>query len=222
MRRRTALLLAVIGLLLGCAVVARLAGLHGLYLLALAGAVVLLVLWGGARLFRRFLWRVGRKLAFSYFLIGVLPIPMAAALLAVAMWLLSGALVGHLFRDTAVAFHRELEETTGDALDGFRGGHPRLREGEVLLAYYKGGKKVAGASFAPVDWPKWLVQPESADEGLARHAPLALDPRGKLTMAAAVEGGDGLAALGIFQGDLDRELRERSGLWAPTCRSRCR
>src|SRR5262245_40603788 len=163
MRRRTALLLAVIGLLLGCAVVARIAGLHGLYVLALAGAVVLLVLWGGARLFRRFLWRVGRKLAFSYFLIGVLPIPMAAALLAVAMWLLSGALVGHLFRDTAVAFHRELEETTGDALDGFRDGHPRLREGDVLLAYYKGGKKVAGASFAPADWPKWLVQPESAD-----------------------------------------------------------
>jgi serine phosphatase RsbU (regulator of sigma subunit) len=213
MRKRTALLLALIGVLLGCALAAHLVGLHGLYVLTLSAAVVLVVLWGGFRLFRRFLWRVGRKLAFSYFLIGVLPIPMVAIFAGVAMWLLAGALVGHLFRDTAVSFHRELEETTADALDAFRDGRPRLRDGDVLLAYYRDGKRVAGASFAPEGWPKWLVQPETADEGLARHVPLVLDPRGKLTMTAAVEGGDGTAALGIYQGDLDRELRERSGLW---------
>jgi len=213
MRKRTALLLALIGVLLGCALAAHLVGLHGLYVLTLSAAVVLVVLWGGFRLFRRFLWRVGRKLAFSYFLIGVLPIPMVAILAGVAMWLLAGALVGHLFRDTAVSFHRELEETTADALDAFRDGRPRLRDGDVLLAYYRDGKRVAGASFAPEGWPKWLVQPETADEGLARHVPLVLDPRGKLTMTAAVEGGEGTAALGIYQGDLDRELRERSGLW---------
>ena len=213
MRKRTVLLFGLIAALLLCALVARLTGLRGLYVLALSAAVVLALLWGGIRLFRRFLWRVGRKLAFSYFLIGVLPIPMVAGLAGVALWLLSGALVGHLFRDTAVGFHRELEETTADALDGFRDGHPRLREGDVLLAYYKDGKRAAGASFAPETWPAWLVQPEKADEGLARHVPLVLDPRGRLTMIAAIEGGGGTAALGIYQGDLDRELRERSGLW---------
>ncbi len=212
MSKRTVLLLGAIGLLLACAVAAGAGGLHGLFVLALSAALVLLLLWGGVRLFRLFLWRVGRKLAFSYFLIGVLPIPMVGVLIGVAIWLLSGALVGHLFRDTAVAFHRELEETTADALDAFRDGHPRLREGEVLLAYYRGGRKVAGASFAPDEWPAWLVQPESVDEGLARHVPFVLDPRGRLTMVAAVEG-DGNGALGIFQGDLERELRERSGLW---------
>lgn len=213
MRKRTALPLALIGALLLCSLLARLVGLRGLSVVALAGAVVLVVLWGGFRLFRRFLWRVGRKLAFSYFLIGVLPIPMVAILIGVALWLLAGALVGHLFRDTAVAFHRELEETTADALDAFRDGKPRLRDGDVLLAYYKDGKRTAGASFAPDTWPDWLVQPGSGEEGLARHVPLVIDPRGRLTMTAAVEGGDGTAALGIFQGDLDRELRDRSGLW---------
>jgi sigma-B regulation protein RsbU (phosphoserine phosphatase) len=214
MRKRTALLLAVIGLLLFVALAARLIGLHGLYVLALAAALVLLGLWAGIRLFRRFLWRVGRKLAFSYFLIGVLPIPMVTVLVGVALWLLAGALVGHLFRDTAVAFQRELEETTAQALDGFREGHPRLREGDVLLAYYRDGKKVTGATFAPDSWPEWLVEPDAgADEGLARRVPLVVDPRGRVTVAAAVEGGDGTAALGLYQSEVDRELRERSGLW---------
>src|SRR6188474_1833601 len=104
MRKRTVLLFGLIAALLLCALVARLTGLRGLYVLALSAAVVLAVLWGGIRLFRRFLWRVGRKLAFSYFLIGVLPIPMVAIFAGVAMWLLAGALVGHLFRDTAVSF----------------------------------------------------------------------------------------------------------------------
>ncbi|HXT52846.1 MAG TPA: SpoIIE family protein phosphatase [Thermoanaerobaculia bacterium] len=213
MRKRTLLPLTLIGVLLLCSFFAHLAGLRGLYVLTLWAAVVLIAVWGGFRLFRRFLWRVGRKLAFSYFLIGVLPIPMVAILIGVALWLLSGALVGHLFRDTAVAFHREIEETTAEALDGFRDGHPRLRDGDVLLAYYKDGKRAAGASFAPEAWPEWLVQPGKGDEGLSRHVPLMLDPRGRLTLAAAVEGADGTAALGIYQGDLDRELRERSGLW---------
>src|SRR5581483_3667882 len=179
MRKRTALLLALIGLLLGAAIVSGVLGIHGLAVLALCAAVVLALIWLGVRLFRRLLWRVGRKLAFSYFLIGVLPIPMVVLVVGVGLWLLSGALVGHLFRDTAVSFHRELEETTADGLESYRDGHPRVRDG---------------------------------DERLARHVPLVVDAKGRVSMAAAVEG-DGSAALGLFQGDLERELRERSGLW---------
>src|SRR6187399_2024394 len=106
MRKRTALLLALIGLLLGAAVVAGVLGIRGLAMLAAAGALVLGLLWLGVRIFRRLLWRVGRKLAFSYFLIGVLPIPMVILVVGVGLWLLSGALLGHLFRDTVIAFHR--------------------------------------------------------------------------------------------------------------------
>ncbi|HEV8630153.1 MAG TPA: SpoIIE family protein phosphatase, partial [Thermoanaerobaculia bacterium] len=212
MRKRTVLLLGLIGLLLGSALAAGALGVRGLAALAGAAAVVLALLWVSIGLFRSFLWRVGRKLAFSYFLIGVVPIPLAIVLAAVGLWLLSGALVGHLFRDTAVAFHRELEETTAGALDDFRDGHPRLRDGDVLLAYYRGGKKVSGATSAPEQWPAWLVQPEAGEEGLARHVPLVRDARGRVTMAAAVES-NGSSALGVFTGDLARELRERSGLW---------
>ena len=46
----------------------------GKALLAASGVVLILwLLWKAARIG---LWRVGRRLAFSYFLIGVMPIPM--------------------------------------------------------------------------------------------------------------------------------------------------
>jgi serine phosphatase RsbU (regulator of sigma subunit) len=218
MRKRTALLLGLIGLLLASATGAFLAGVPGLAVLAAAAAGVLLLLWGSVKLFRRLLWSVGRRLAFSYFLIGVLPIPLVLLLIGLALWVLSGTLVGHLFRDTAVGFHRELDETTARAFERFRAGHTAPeREGDVAFGYYRAGQKVAGDPLAPAEWPAWLVEPDRGQEGLAKHVPFVLDEDGDVTMAAAVEG-DGSGALGIFTGELDRELRERSGIWVELLR----
>ena len=122
MRKRNALLLGLIGLLLASATGAYLAGAEGLGVLAAAAAIVLLLIWAGVKLFRRLLWSVGRRLAFSYFLIGVLPIPLVVVLVGLTLWLLSGTLVGHLFRDTAVGFQRELDETAAHAFERFRDG----------------------------------------------------------------------------------------------------
>jgi serine phosphatase RsbU (regulator of sigma subunit) len=212
MRKRTVLLLGTIGLLLACAVGAFAAGLRELAVLAAAGAVLLLVAWGSAKLFRVFLWRVGRKLAFSYFLIGVLPIPLVLVLIGVALWLLSGTLVGHLFRDTVLALHHELEEGTGDALERWRRtGEAPARDGELVFAYYRDGRRVAGDDSLPSKWPRWVVEPAAGEEGLARHVPL-VNAKERATIAAGVQGNSD-AALGIFAGELDRELRERSGIW---------
>ena len=218
MRKRTALLLGLIGLLLASATGAYLAGVPGLAVLAALAACVILLIWGGIKLFRRLLWSVGRRLAFSYFLIGVLPIPLVLLLLGLALWVLSGTLVGHLFRDTAVGFQRELDETTAQAFARFRdGGKPPEAEGDVAFAYYRAGRKVAGFEGAPDVWPGWIVEPERAAEGLSKHVPFVLGPSGDVTLAAAVEG-NGSGALGVYTGELDRELRERSGIWVELLR----
>src|SRR5690606_12912888 len=151
----------LIGLLLATATGAYLAGVEGLAVLAGAAAVVLLLLSGGIKLFRRLLWSVGRRPAFSYFLIGVLPIPLVLLLIWLALFVLSGTLVGHLFRDTAVAFQRELDERTVRAFEQLRDGQvPPASDGEVAFAYYRDGHKIAGPAAAPAEWPRWLVQPD--------------------------------------------------------------
>ena len=212
MRKRTVLLLGSIGLLLATAAGAYLGGVRGLAVLAASAACLLVLLWVGVNLFRRFLWRVGRKLAFSYFLIGVLPIPLVVVLIGVALYLLSGTLVGHLFRDTVLALHDEVEESTTAALERFRrGGQTPAREGDLRLAYYRDGRRVGGDPALPREWPAWVVEP-GRGEGLSRHVPFAVLDGGRVTLTAGVEG-QGVAALGVFAGELDRELRERSGIW---------
>jgi serine phosphatase RsbU (regulator of sigma subunit) len=213
MRKRTALLLGLIGLLLATATGAFLAGAEGLAIVVGSAAAVLLLVWGSVKAFRRLLWSVGRRLAFSYFLIGVVPIPLAVLLAGIGLWLLCGTLVGHLFRDTAVGLQREIEETTANALDQLRlGAELPERDGEIAFAYYRAGRKVAGPEDAPATWPTWMVEPDRGQEGLAKHVPFVVTAKGDVTVTAAVEG-DGIAALGIFTGELDRELRERSGIW---------
>ncbi len=213
MRKRTALLLGLIGLLLASATGAFLAGVEGLAALAFAAAAVLIALWLGVKVFRRLLWSVGRRLAFSYFLIGVLPIPLVVVLVGLAIWVFSGSLVGHLFRDTAVTLQHELEESTADALERFRDGRDPPQAGDgIAYAYYREGRKVAGYASAPERWPEWMMEPERDAEGLARHVPYVVDGDGDVTIAAAVAGGE-VGALAVFTGELDRELRERSGVW---------
>ena len=212
MRKRNVLLLGSIGLLLATAAGAYLGGVRGLAVLAASAACLLVLLWVGVNLFRRFLWRVGRKLAFSYFLIGVLPIPLVVVLIGVALYLLSGTLVGHLFRDTVLELHDEAEESTTAALERFRRGGPMpAREGDLRLAYYRDGRRVGGDPTLPREWPAWVVEP-GRGEGLSRHVPFAVLDGGRVTLAAGVEG-QGMAALGVFAGELDRQLRERSGIW---------
>ena len=66
------------------------------------------MLWLLSKGLRIFLWRVGRRLAASYFLIGVLPIPMVVLLILLNLYLLGGYFLGHLYRNARPAiFNRK-------------------------------------------------------------------------------------------------------------------
>ena len=77
--------------------------------LALACLVLVALVWAFRALWRSFFWRVGRRLAFSYFTVGVLPMAMLALIFLLAAYLFGGFLLGHLYRDALDDLGDELE-----------------------------------------------------------------------------------------------------------------
>ena len=209
---------------------------HALLLgLALAGGFVLL--WLALRLLRRLLWRVGRRLAFTYFLIGVLPIPMAAFLLAVAAYLLGGFFLGHLFRDALAVVEQEVVAAAETRLEdpaSFAGapaqrGRRRVlvlrrrsaggggRAGTGAVAELAGGRarRVPAASAAAAGGDAAApVAPHRARRRppARRTRPLVALPDGTVTLAVArSRGPSGVVA--FHDGPLDARLRALSGVW---------
>lgn len=177
---------------------------------AMLGLVVLLA--GGLRLV---LWRVGRRLAFSYFLIGVVPLPLLLILLLAAAYMGSGFFLGHIYRDALAsvandlrfAAHRDMEQVDRGSFDPIE--HPI----PIDFAYYRDGVKLAGAPEAPELWPD--VWPADSLDSLTSKLdglPIVAGPGGVPTLAATVREGP-YGVLAIFAGDLSRELSERSGIW---------
>lgn len=176
-------------------------------------AAIALFLWLLWRVFRALLWSVGRRLAFSYFLLGVLPIPMLALLAAVATYLLAGFFLGHLYRDTARALEADLTVLARERLADFTGGATPAGSGQAAFAYYRDGRRIAGDARAPESWPAWVAA-RSAPGTAARAGapPIYALPDGSPTLAApAVRNGRGVLALPA--GDLDKSLRRRGDFW---------
>jgi len=184
------------------------------FLVALLLVLALWLLWLGLR---RFLWRVGRKLAFSYFLIGVLPIPMVLLLVGLNVYLLSGYFLGHLYRGTAQGLETELQAAADVALAGWtRGAAPAAGAEEVRLAYYRRGAKVAGAEAAPAAWPEWLEEEPTGDSpGPVTYAALA---DGSPALAAAASRGS-LGVLALSADGIEQLLTRRSGVWVELLRA---
>ncbi len=177
-------------------------------LVSLVLVLALWLVWSGLR---RFLWGVGRRLAFSYFLIGVLPIPMVLLVAGLNVYLLSGYFLGHLYRGTAQEFEHELQARAETALAGWSGGRPPAAGfDDVRLAYYWRGSKVGGAAVAPDAWPRWLET--VPDGGARRPVAYAALPDGSPTLAAVAVRGD-LGILALSADGIDRQLTRRSGIW---------
>ncbi len=229
-------ILVLVGFLLGAVVVvSAIAGIAGgapwmaLAAKALAlGAALLLALWLVVRLLQRFLWRVGRRLAFSYFLIGVLPIPMAGLLLALNAYLIAGYFTGHLYRDAVDRLHDELAVAAAARAAHLESGLSRVTaaEGDLVFAYYRAGARVAGDLRLPERWPGWLEEGAEAaaavDDGVARplrtgRAFVAWE-EGAPTLAAAVRNGDS-GVLAIYAGDIESDLSRRAEVWVSLIRS---
>ena len=158
--------------------------------LALACCVLVALIWAFRAAWRRLLWRVGRRLAFSYFLVGVLPIALLALIFLLTAYLLGGFLLGHLYRDALDDLGDELvtaAETRLADLDARRGELPESA-GALRFAEYREGRRVHGAAEAPAAWPAWL---EAMQEGPAAHGrglerrPFVALSDGRVTAAAA-------------------------------------
>jgi len=170
--------------------------------IALAGGLVLLL----ARLIRTFLYKVGRRLAFSYFLLGILPIPMVALLLGITAYLLSGSFLGHLYHDGVEELTVELEllaETRLKALDRRGAPAPQVVD-DVALAVYRDGRRVGGDERAPSAWPSWATAEP-------RRRPILILDDGRPSLGAFA-GDPDRGAIAFYTGDLQHRLSEATGI----------
>lgn len=197
-------------------------GVAGHFLETYAAVCVALLLgWAVARFSGRLFWRVGRRLALSYFLIGVLPIPMAILMLLVLAYIANGFFLGHLYRDTVHSVSSELRAAAREKLVQLKQG--RVYGGRVPIpvafAYYRDGLRFAGDGRAPRVWQPWWVQmtvDTAAPSPVA--SPFLAAEDGRPTLIAAREDGR-FAVLAFYDGDLELELSERSGIWVELLKS---
>jgi serine phosphatase RsbU (regulator of sigma subunit) len=194
--------------------------LQMVYGLAL-GAGVFLALWLLWRGLRVFLWRVGRRLAASYFLIGVLPIPMVVLLILLNLYLLSGYFLGHLYRTATGELQQEITDAAQSHLERYddAGKVPEARLDSLAFAYYLDGRRSGGNEELPEYWPEWL-------SARAREAPPTPRPpvsfvaraNGEPTLAATAQRGR-RAVLAVFEGSIETELATRSDVWVMLLRA---
>jgi HAMP domain-containing protein len=183
----------------------------------LAGFLVGFSLWLLWKLYRSFLYKVGRRLAFSYFLIGVLPIPLVLLLLGVVAYILAGFFLGHLYRDAVDEVQRDLQAAARAQVRALeQNGTPSGGDPATVFAWYRDGRKVAGDPRLPARWPAWVATQVPA-EGTRRdrEAPQQFfaGPGGVPTLIAAAPSGADGGVLALFAGDLNGEIRRRSDLW---------
>ncbi len=184
-------------------------------------------LWLLVRAYRAFLWKVGRRLAFSYFLLGVLPVPMVLLLVGFAAYVVAGFFLGHLYRDATADLRAELELVAGERAAAFAlaGSPPRGELPGVVFGYYRGGRRIAGDSRTPASWPAWLQEnrepdaedTETREETRERPVRFYALAGGIPTLAAAAvrtsEDGDPAGVVILYTGDLESEIRRRSETW---------
>lgn len=230
-RSRRLLLLASPVAVLGLLALVRIPYVSAFARFVLAAATVVLLLWLSWRLYQRFLYKVGRRLAFSYFLLGVLPIPLLFLLLTVLAYILVGFYMGHLYRDAAQSLQLELHSAAKARLDLFSSGRPPRRDGtsEIAFGYYREGKRIAGDKRLPAAWPAWTEKSRPAEPvergehgngGVAWEAiPQFVSQGDGRPTQAAVVAKEGSGVVALYLGDLDLELSRRASLWIETYRS---
>lgn len=163
--------------------------------------------WLAGKAYQHLLWRVSGRLAFSYFLIGVVPIPLVGALVLLVGWVLSGFFLGHLFRTELSTLVRQTVAAAAHA-----DGRPSDEDSPFAVAHYAGGVRVAGDPRAPEAWPEWLAVATRESAGAAPQ--FVTLPGGDSTLAAAVAAErPGSGALAFVTRDVGELLRSRAGFW---------
>lgn len=212
MKRKLLLVAVAFGLLVGFAVLAEAKIPYvSAWATALAAAEVVLGLgWLFLRAMRRFLWRVGRRLAFSYFLIGVLPIPLVALLLCVVLVVVSGFFLGSRYRAAVDRVEAELAAAATARLAAPSAAvRPPGTGDPISLTTYRAGRKVAGDERAPATWPAWLAA-EGRKPG--ELAPLLETADGGLAFGA-IAGDAQAGVLALTRGDPAGLVTDRCRVW---------
>ncbi|MEM6704481.1 MAG: SpoIIE family protein phosphatase [Acidobacteriota bacterium] len=184
---------------------------------SLVALALVLLSWGFFRLMRRLLWSVGRRLTFSYLLIGALPIPMILIIGLVGTYLLSGLFLGHLFRGALFELYRETATLGRAAAPGFSD-----PEGHIEVAWYQDGVRTSGTDLAPDAFPTWLEEETRYildPENRAQGPPLVALDDGRLALAAAFLDEEGGGRVAIFSDSLEGALRGRTSAWVELLRS---
>lgn len=157
-------------------------------------ALLLIVLWLARLAWRHLLWRVGRRLAVSYFLLGVLPLAMLALLLLVGGYLLAGFFLGHLYRDATLGVQARLSAAAAAGLERLADGERPAAPDGAALAWYRHGHRIAGDPRAPDRFPVWLAGAEAGGETAAPAFASLAD--GRIALAVARQRGPfGVVAL---------------------------
>jgi len=194
--------------------------LQMVYGLAL-GAGVFLALWLLWRGLRVFLWRVGRRLAASYFLIGVLPIPMVVLLILLNLYLLGGYFLGHLYRTATGELQQEITDAAQNHLERYEyvGRVPEARSDSIAFAYYLDGRRSGGNDELPEYWPEWLSA-GAHEAPPAPRPPVSFVARanGEATLAGTAQRGR-RSVLAVFEGSIETELATRSDVWVMLLRA---
>ncbi len=191
--------------------------------LALGGLAVLLLVWLLRQVWRRILWRVGRRLAFSYLLVGLLPLALLALLAVLASYMLGGFLLGHLYRDAVSAAHGDLEMAALARLRGAAAtGSGAPLDEHLHFAEYLRGERIAGGDQAPAEWPAWLAAAEDEATAGGERGPVAapLVALHDQTVSLAATAGDARhGVVAWLDGDLAAALRRRSRAWVEILRA---
>lgn len=185
----------------------------------LAGLTAVFLVWLLLKAYRSFLYKVGRRLAFSYLLIGVLPIPLVLLLLGVVAYILAGFFLGHLYRDVVDEMQHDLQAAARSQVQVLeRGGKPSTGDPTRAFAWYLtsgDGRRIGGDPRLPARWPDWAKAGAEAENALGdREASQRFfaGPDGAPTLVAAATG-ENVGILAMSLGSLDREIRRRSDLW---------
>ena len=149
--------------------------------LALACLVLVALIWAFRALWRSFFWRVGRRLAFSYFAVGVLPMAMLALIFLLTAYMFGGFLLGHLYRDALDDLEAELRSAAEIRVADLVHRKPGLpdRIGELAFVEYRADRRLSGDPEAPLQWPQWLERAAApgASVDAAANSPAGIDGR---------------------------------------------
>ncbi len=153
---------------------------------------------------RRFTYRIGGRLVLSYFLVGIVPIPLLLTLLLLVVYELNGFFIGHLYRDALTATHEDLQRQAEVALDNGR------VKAQVAVALYGNHEFLSGDERLPLTFPEWIDQSDGP-----RFVRFGDD---QATIASVARSGD-RTAVAVWDGDLVQELSRRSGILVALVRS---